>query len=400
MANSNLSSAKNAKNDEFYTQYHDIEKEINAYLEYNPNVFRGKTILLPCDDPEWSNFTKYFAQNFINFGLKKLISTSFAADSKKYKSNYQPSLFEVHSPQYDYSKTSKYGKIFVLTHDTTNDGKVDVNDLEWNYLEGDGDFRSAEVRKLRDEADIIVTNPPFSMFREFLAWIVEAKKMFVIIGSKNAITYKEVFPLIKENRLWVGTTSFNKDMLFISPEEIDPTNKPSSATRTVDGKVYLRSPSVWYTNIDHGRRHNPLPLMSMDDNIKFSKHKKVKGKSYQEYDNYNAIEVPFTDAIPNDYEGIMGVPISFLDKYSPEQFEILGATQRGCHDEVPDTRKYDDYWEVKPNGEPTGSSGGKTNENANLLENDGKKNYFTNKDGRIIQSAYQRIFIRHRRSEK
>ena len=400
MANSNLSSAKNAKNDEFYTQYHDIEKEINAYLEYNPNVFRGKTVLLPCDDPEWSNFTKYFAQNFINFGLKKIISTSFAAESKKYKSNYQPSLFEVNAPQFDYNKTSKYGKIFILTHDKTNDGKVDVNDLEWNYLEGDGDFRSAEVRKLRDEADIIVTNPPFSMFREFLAWIVEAKKMFVIIGSKNAITYKEVFPLIKENRLWVGTTSFNKDMLFISPEEIDPTNKPSSATRTVDGKVYLRSPSVWYTNIDHGRRHNPLPLMSMDDNIKFSKHKEVKGKAYQKYDNYNAIEVPFTDAIPNDYEGIMGVPISFLDKYSPEQFEILGATQRGCHDEVPDTRKYDDYWEVKPNGEPTGSSGGKTNENANLLENDGKKNYFTNKDGRIIQSAYQRIFIRHRRSEK
>lgn len=400
MANSNLSSAKNAKNDEFYTQYHDIEKEINAYLEYNPNVFRGKTILLPCDDPEWSNFTKYFAQNFINFGLKKLISTSFAADSKKYKSNYKPSLFEVHSPQYDYSKTSKYGKIFVLTHDTTKDGKVDVNDLEWNYLEGDGDFRSAEVRKLRDEADIIVTNPPFSMFREFLSWIVEANKMFVIIGSKNAITYKEVFPLIKDNRLWVGTTSFNKDMLFISPEEIDPSTKPSSATRVVDGKVFLRSPSVWYTNIDHGRRHNPLPLMSMNDNVKFSKHKEVKGKPYQEYDNYNAIEVPFTDAIPNDYDGIMGVPISFLDKYSPEQFEILGATQRGCHDDVPDTRKYDDYWEVKPNGEPTGSSGGKTNENANLLGNDGKKNYFTNKEGRIIQSAYQRIFIRHRRSVK
>ena len=400
MANSNLSSAKNAKNDEFYTQYHDVEKEINAYLEYNPNVFRGKTILLPCDDPEWSNFTKYFAQNFVNFGLKKLISTSFAADSKKYKSNYQPSLFEVNAPHFDYNKTSKYGKIFVLTHDKTNDGKVDVNDLEWHYLDGDGDFRSAEVRKLRDEADIIVTNPPFSMFREFLAWIVEANKMFVIIGSKNAITYKEVFPLIKENRLWVGTTSFNKDMLFISPEEIDASKKPSSATRVVDGKVYLRSPSVWYTNIDHGRRHNPLPLMSMNDNIKFSKHKEVKGKPYQKYDNYNAIEVPFTDAIPNDYDGIMGVPISFLDKYSPEQFEILGATQRGCHDEVPDIKKYDDYWEVKPNGEPTGSSGGKTNENANLLENDGKKNYFINKEGRVIQSAYQRIFIRHRRSAK
>lgn len=167
MANSKLSDAKNAKNDEFYTQYSDIEKEINAYLEFDQNVFKGKTILLPCDDPEWSNFTKYFAQNFINFGLKKLISTSYAPDSKNFKTDYQPSLFEVHSPQYDYNKTSKYGKIFILTHDTSKDGKIDVNDLEWNYLQSDGDFRSEEVKKLRDEADIIITNPPFSLFREF-----------------------------------------------------------------------------------------------------------------------------------------------------------------------------------------------------------------------------------------
>jgi hypothetical protein len=395
MANINLSNAKNSKNDEFYTQYYDIEKEITAYLEYDPNVFRGKTVLLPCDDPEWSNFTKFFAQNFERFGLKKLISTSYAVESKKYKYDYKPTLFETNDPQFDNNRTTKNGKIFILNHDKTGDGKTDVNDLEWHYLEGDGDFKSNEVKKLRDEADIVITNPPFSLFREFLAWIVEADKKFVIIGSKNAITYKEVFPLIKNNKMWVGTTSFNKDMLFISPEVIDPSKKPSSATRTVAGIVYLRSPSVWFTNIDHGRRHQPLKLMSMADNLKFNK--KLKGNdSYKQYDNYDAIEVSFTDAIPNDYDGVMGVPISFLDKYAPEQFEILGATQRGCHDEVPDTKKYNDYWEVKKNGQPTGSSGGKTNENANLLGNDGKKNYFINKEGRVIQSAYQRIFIRHK----
>ncbi len=393
MANSKLSDAKNAKNDEFYTQYSDIEKEINAYLEFDQNVFKGKTILLPCDDPEWSNFTKYFAQNFINFGLKKLISTSYAPDSKNFKTDYQPSLFEVHSPQYDYSKTSKYGKIFVLTHDISKDGKIDVNDLEWNYLQSDGDFRSEEVKKLRDEADIIITNPPFSLFREFLAWIVEADKKFVLIGNKNCVTYKEVFPLIKSNKLWSGRTEWSGGMWFETKDKDD-------VDRIIDGKQMKNVSSVWFTNIDHGRRHQPLPLMSYSDNLKYSKHKDIKEKGYVKYDNYDAIEVPYTDAIPSDFEGVMGVPITFLDKYSPDQFEILGATQRGCHDEVPDTKKYDDYWEVKQNGEPTGSSGGKTNENANLLGNDGKKNYFINKKGRIIQSAYQRIFIRHRRSVK
>ena len=325
MANSNLSKAKNAKNDEFYTQYQDIEKEIMAYLDFNPNTFKGKTILLPCDDPEWSNFTKFFAQNFERFGLKKLISTSYAPESKLYKNNYQPTLFETNNPQFDEKKTIKNGKIFTLDRDKTGDGKIDVNDLEWTYLKGDGDFKSAEIKKLRDEADIIITNPPFSLFRDFLAWIVEVDKKFVIVGSKNAITLKEVFPLIKANKMWVGTTSFNKDMLFISPEEVDPTKKPSSATRTVDGIVYLRSPSVWYSNLDHGRRHQPLPLMTMQDNIKFSKHKEIKGKEYQKFDNYDAINIPFTDAIPSDYDGAMAVPISFLDKYSPEQFEIISS---------------------------------------------------------------------------
>ena len=390
MANSNLSKAKNAKNDEFYTQYQDIEKEIMAYLDYDPNTFKDKTILLPCDDPEWSNFTKFFAQNFERFGLKKLISTSYAPDSKLYKNNYQPTLFETESPKFDEKKTIKNGKIFTLDHDKSGDGKIDVNDLEWTYLKGDGDFKSEEIKKLRDEADIIITNPPFSLFRDFLAWIVEANKKFVIVGNKNCVTYKEVFPLIKENKLWSGRTEWSGGMWF---ETKDPTN----VDKVINGIDMKNVSSIFLTNIDHGRRHQPLSLMTMQDNIKFSKHKEVKGKEYQKYDNYDVIEIPFTDSIPSDYDGIMGVPISFLDKYCPEQFQILGATQRGCHDEVPDTNKYDDFWEVKQNGEKTGSSGGKTNENANLVGNDGKKNYFTNKEGKVIQSAYQRIFIKHKK---
>lgn len=333
MANSNLSKAKNAKNDEFYTQYHDIETEINAYLEYNPDVFRGKTILLPCDDPEWSNFTRYFAQNFEELGLKKLISTSYAVESKNYKTDWQPTLFETENPLYNAEKSRVCGKIFVLDRDTNANGRIDIDDLKWQYLEGDGDFRSQEVTALRDEADIIVTNPPFSLFREFLAWIVQADKKFVIIGNMNAITYKEVFPLIKANRIWLGESIHSGDREFGVPDEypleaagwrIDENIFDGKGRRKIYTK-YIRVKGVrWFTNIEHGRRHQPLQLMTMADNIKFSKHKEIKGKAYQKYDNYDAIEVPYTDAIPSDYEGVMGVPISFLDKYCPEQFEIVG----------------------------------------------------------------------------
>ncbi|MCF0200259.1 MAG: adenine-specific methyltransferase EcoRI family protein [Bacteroidales bacterium] len=326
MANENLSKAKNAKNDEFYTQYADIEKEMNAYLEYNPDVFRGKTILLPCDDPEWSNFTKYFAQNFENFGLKKLISTSFAVESKNYKTQWEPTLFETENPLYSADKTRVCGKIFILDHDTNRNGRIDIEDLEWHYLEGSGDFRSEEVKKLRDEADIIITNPPFSLFREFLAWIVEADKKFVIIGNMNAITYKEVFPLIKENKIWLGN-GFNAGNAFFRMAGGCERDFANGVFDDATGLVKFRN-CCWFTNLDHGRRHKPLKLMTMADNIKFSKHKEIKGRQYAHYDNYDAIEVPFTDAIPNDYEGVMGVPISFLDKYCPEQFEILGITQR------------------------------------------------------------------------
>ncbi len=323
MANSNLANAKKAKNDEFYTQYHDIEKEINAYVEYNPNVFRGKIILLPADDPEWSNFTKFFAQKFEELGLKKLISTSYAADSKNYKSKYQPTAFEKKDSKFDKTKTTKKGKIFTLTEDKTGDGKIDVEDLEWEYLKGDGDFRSDEIKKLRDEADIIITNPPFSLFREFLPWLVETDKKFLMIGNLNAITYKEVFPLIKKNKIWLGATNFNTGMYFKVPDDFTYTDT-YKFEREQNGVKVNRVPGVcWFTNIDHGKRHEKLPLMTMSDNKKFNTQIQKKETSYQKYDNYDAIEVPFTNAIPSDFNGVMGVPITFLDKYSPDQFKII-----------------------------------------------------------------------------
>ena len=275
MGNQTQAAAKAAKNDEFYTQYHDIEIEVNAYLEYDPDVFRGKTVLLPCDDPEWSNFTKFFAQKFEVLGLKKLISTSFAPDSKKYKYGYQPSLFEQEDPQFDIKKTQTQGKIFVLERDKSGDGRIDYKDIEWQYMEGDGDFRSKEVCKLRDEADIIVTNPPFSLFREFLAWIVSANKQFLIIGNQGSIGYKEVFPLVKDNLVWLGATGFASDMVFGVPRgsDIDPRDRAKAARLGYVGDYTRLGNSCWFTNIDHGRRHEPLRLMTMSDNLRYGKHK-------------------------------------------------------------------------------------------------------------------------------
>ena len=319
--NDNLSSAKKAQNDEFYTQYQDIEKEMEAYLEFNSDVFRGKTILLPCDDPEWSNFTKFFAQRFTALGMKKLISTSYAANSKPPDIPYQPTLFEIESPKFDEVKTKSNGKIFTLTRDKSGDGIINVNDLEWTYLQGDGDFRSDEIIELRNEADIIITNPPFSLFREFLAWIIEADKKFVIIGNMNAITTKEVFPLIQRDRLWLGVTRTGVGSMWFEVHD----NAPEKSGQRIEGDKRLQTigNSAWFTNLDHGRRHEPLTLMSAKDNLKFSKH--IGAEGYQEFDNYHAIEVPRIDTIPGDYVGAMGVPITFLGKYNPAQFEILDA---------------------------------------------------------------------------
>ena len=275
---------------------------------------------MPCDDLEWSNFTKYFAQNFERFGLKKLISTSYAAVHKHNQKNYQPSLFESESAQFNPEKSASHGKLFTLCCDSTGDHKINVDDLEWSYLDGDGDFRSDEVKTLRDAADIVITNPPFSLFREFLAWVVEADKQFVIVGNQNAITYKEVFPMIKNNQMWLGRGFSGGAAHFINTQYED------YATASDHQEGMIRVSGVhWFTNIEHGRRHEPLQLMSMSDNLQFNK--KMAGKTaYDRYDNYDAIEVSFTKAIPADYQGVMGVPISFLDKYCPEQFDIVGCS--------------------------------------------------------------------------
>lgn len=334
--NSGLKAANKGKNDEFYTQYDEIQREVNAYLEYNPVVFKDKVVLLPCDDPEWSNFTKFFAQNFERFGLKKLISTSYAND-KKEDVYMQLSLFEENSPKFDKKKTNSHGKVFILDRDINKYGKVDIEDLEWDYLEGDGDFRSEEVKKLRDESDIIITNPPFSLFREFVAWIFEVNKDFLIIGNQNAITYKEIFPLIKNNKMWTGKR-FNqrvngKNMTFLVPKSYVMTG--TELYTDSDGNKFISVAGTgWFTNLEHGRRHQPLQLMTMNDNLKYSKHKEIREQGYQKFDHYDAINVSFTDSIPSDYSGMMGVPISFLPKYNPDQFIIINGIGRyACIDD-------------------------------------------------------------------
>lgn len=401
MAN-NLFKAKKNKNDEFYTQYIDIQNEIEAYLEYDKNVFQGKVVYCNCDDPFESNFFRYFVLNFNKLGLKQLITTSYKPSSV---ANTQLGLFgddktlikEKGRPKITANK-------FIINEvkDLDENGEFNLKDIalqlkrnknnEWTPLKENGDFRSKESIDLLKQSDIVVTNPPFSLFREFIKQLFDYNKKFLIIGNKNTLTNKEIFPLFKENKMWSGKTGWGGGLWFM-------TMNVNDVDKIVDGVNMKNVPAIWLTNLEHGRRHQPIPLMTMEENLRYSKHKEVRGKKmYAKYDNYNAIEVPYTDAIPSDYSGVMGVPVTFLDKYSPEQFEILGATQRGCHDEVPDTKKYDDYWEVRQNGKRTGSSGGKTNENANLVGNDGKKNYFINKDGRIIQSAYSRIFIRHKKN--
>jgi hypothetical protein len=390
----NLGGAREAKFDEFYTQYHDIEKEMNAYLDYDKNVFRDKTILLPCDDPESSNFTKYFAQNFERLGLKRLISTSYAIDSKPEWLNLQLTLFETESPKFDKTKAKANGKIYTITRDMTGDKKINVEDLEWEYLKGDGDFRSAEVTALRDESDVIITNPPFSLFREFLEWIEAANKKMVILGNMNAVTYREVFPLVKANKIWLGATRNGVgSMWFI----ITDTAPEKTGQKVENGqRMQTVGSSAWFTNIDHGKRHQPLALMTEADNIKFSRHKEVKDLGYTEYDNYDAIEVPFTDAIPSDYKGIMGVPISFLSKYNPDQFEIVAITKTWDDGSGFKTKFYPEQTQVDSSGKTSKVS--KLNDGAAIVVDDAPTStYYTVGQTKLVQ-VYARILVRHRKT--
>jgi Adenine-specific methyltransferase EcoRI len=399
---SNLGAAKAAKNDEFYTQWADVEREMSAYLEYDPELFRGKVILLPCDDPEWSNFAKFFALHFVDYGIKKLISTSYAPDSNPAGSFYRPTLFEMADPQFDAMRTRVNGKKFVLeANDINGDGAINIDDLQWEYLEGDGDFRSDEVTALRDEADIIITNPPFSLFREFVAWLVDAGKQFSVIGSSNAVTYKEIFPLIKQNLLWKGATGNSTDMVFGVPRgskvaEKDRVKAAKLGYPSDDKGDYTRlGNSCWFTNLEHGRRHEPLQLMSVADNLKFSKHLEIRNNGYLTYDNYDAIEVSFTDAIPSDYTGVMGVPITFLDKYNPDQFEIVSIAKAPIGQP---TKQYPKQTQIDANGLREQVT--KLNDGPAIKLNEppaGKTFYEI--DGEFFVQMYARILIQRRKSK-
>ena len=352
MANNNLTSAKKARNDEFYTQYEDIQKEVQAYIDYNPDVFRGKVVYLNCDDPYESNFFKFFANKFNTYGIKKLVATSYF-NSPVAGTELQVSLLpdmpdkeisavKKSAPQTN--KTTEDGKIkgrvieISEVSDENGDGVYDLEDIKkiiqanggGKPLKGDddfppGDFRSKECIELLKQADIVVTNPPFSLFREYVAQLFEYDKKFLIIGNINAITYKEIFPKIMDNRMWLGPSISSGDREFEVPKNFVDPKKFTGEIR--DGKYYQKVMGVrWYSNLDHGKRHQELQLMTMAENRKFSKKVIDSDVCYKKYDNYDAIEVSFTDAIPSDFNGVMGVPISFLDKYNPDQFEIVGCT--------------------------------------------------------------------------
>ena len=397
MARSHMDAAKTAKQDEFYTQWADIEREMNAYLEYDPDVFRGKTILLPCDDPEWSNFSKYFALHFTELGIKKLISTSYAPASNADGAFYTPTLFD--DPQFDEAKDQTHGKIFTLVpEDVSGDGRVDIDDLKWDYLEGDGDFRSAEVTALRDQADMVITNPPFSLFRTFLAWLMNGRVQFSVIGNVNATTYKEVFPLIEQNLVWKGATANSSDMVFEVPPgvEVAPSDRLKAEKlgyASNDRRTYTRlGNSCWFTNIEHGRRHEPLTLMTMADNIKYSRHKDVRGHEYQFYDNYDALDVGHVDAIPSDHSGTIGVPITFLDRYNPEQFEIVGIAKAPMGKP---TKTYPKQTQIGSKGERSQVTKLNDGPAIKLDEPPVGKTYYE-VDGEFYAQVYARILIRHR----
>ena len=300
-ANRNLHAANRAKKDEFYTQLSDIENELRHYSEH----FRGKVVYCNCDDPRVSNFFTYFSLNFARLGLKKLITTCYK--------NQQMDMFSQHDAE----------KAIYLEYDGTvnENGVPSIEEIGIHHLQGDGDFRSEECIMLLKYADIVVTNPPFSLFREYVAQLMEYDKQFLIIGNQNAITYKEIFPLIKENRIWLGHAQEAVTMLFDVPKdfahEIVATRQEGSSYVIENGAVKSKMRNAkWFTNLDHNKRHEDLIL-----------YKEYRPEEYPTYDNYDAIEVSRTKEIPCDYAGAMGVPISFLDKHNPEQFELLGATE-------------------------------------------------------------------------
>ncbi len=312
MARKDLAQAKDAKKDEFYTQLDDIAKELKYYKDY----FRDKVVFCNCDDPYESNFFKYFALNFNALGLRKLIATCY--NGSPVSGN---ELLLDFGTTVDDPKKIAYKVEITEVSDMNGDGAINLADIQYlmqndknviSVLQGNGDFRSPECVEMLKQADIVVTNPPFSLFREYVAQLVKYDKKFLIIGNVNAVTYKEFFPLIKENQVWMGISIHSGDREFRVPESY-PLN---AAGYRVDekGTKYIRVKGVrWFTNLDYPQRHEDLIL-----------YKHYTPEEYPKYDNYDAINVNTTSDIPTDYEEVMGVPITFLDKYNPDQFEIVG----------------------------------------------------------------------------
>jgi len=287
-----LSNARNAKKDEFYTQLSDIEAELRYYKPH----FKGKVVLCNCDDPRVSNFFKYFSNNFEHLGLKRLICTCYK--------NQDINLFSQHA--------AEKAVYTIYEGDKNGNRRVDLEEIDIHELKGNGDFRSQECIELLKQADIVCTNPPFSLFREYLAQLIQYEKKFLIIGNVNVLTYKEVFPLIQENKMWLGPSISSGDRKFNVPDDY-PLNAAGCGFDT-DGRKFIRVKGVrWFTNLDHSRRHEEIIL-----------YKRYTPEEYPKYDNYDAIEVSTVKEIPMDYDGVMGVPITFLDKYSPDQFDIIG----------------------------------------------------------------------------
>ena len=384
MANKNLNAAKTAKKDEFYTQMSDIEMELQHYWPH----FHDKVVLCNCDDPYESNFFKYFALHFNHLGLKKLICTCYNGSPIQGDELSLPFDFEDEE-----SKKIAHKVVITEVKDLNGDGAVDLSDVRI-LLQNDknvlstletGDFRSKECIELLKEADIVVTNPPFSLFREYIAQLMEYEKKFLIIGNIMSVTCKEVFPYIMNNRVWLGPSITSGDRVFNVPDYY-PLVAAGCGIDT-NGRKYIRVKGVrWYTNLEHKKRHEELDLVC-----------RYSADEYPKYDNFDAIDVGQTMDIPCNYEGVMGVPITFLDKYNPEQFDIIGLSQIGCHDLLPDTKKYNSYKEViRATDEPTKSSGGKTNENAVLRGKGSKKTYYLGPHGEIVHSEAKRIFIRNK----
>lgn len=323
--NTGLKDAKNGKKDEFYTPLDIIEDEMKNYREF----FKGKVVLCNCDDPYESNFVKYFAMNFNKLHLKKLISTCYVDSKLMWTLMPFDEVKDGDRPRFPPDcKKKPYHIEINAVDDYDGDGKVDLLDVEYllkndvnslKLLKGNGDFRDVECIEMMKAADVIVTNPPFSLFREFVAKLVEYDKKFIILGNVNSITYKDVFPLIMNNKLWFGPSIHSGDRWFRVPDDY-PLN--ASSTKIVDDVKYLKVKGVrWYTNVDHKQRHEKMILYKKYDPIDNPK-----------YDNYDAINVDVSAEIPCDYFGMMGVPITFLDKFCPDQFEIIGIAKRGAGD--------------------------------------------------------------------